>query len=133
MENVIRLYFALGLKYAEILLLLRELNGWHLSLRTLKRILKRMDLKRRTGFSDVLEVALFIQKQVLGAGSMLGYKTMHLKCVQNGFTVTQETVRFLLHIIDPEGIALRGRRRLSRRVYLSLGPNFFGTWTVMIS
>lgn len=37
---------------------------------------------------------------------------------------TQETVRMLLHILDPKGIAIRRARRLRRRRYASRGPNW---------
>ena len=49
---------------------------------------------------------------------------MHLKCVHNGYVVTQETVRELLHIFDPAGVKQRQRHRLLRRVYLNVGPNY---------
>ena len=54
---------------------------------------------------------------------MHGYRWMHLKCLEKGFVVDQETNRFLLHIIDPIGIEYRKRRRLRRRVYSIKGPN----------
>ena len=49
---------------------------------------------------------------------------MHIKCIQNRLLVSQETVRMLLHILDPEGIAIRRARRLRRRRYASKGPNW---------
>ena len=38
--------------------------------------------------------------------------------------MTQETVRHLLHIIDPVGVATRSRNRLRRRRYINDGPDF---------
>ncbi|XP_046579233.1 uncharacterized protein LOC124286835 [Haliotis rubra] len=49
---------------------------------------------------------------------------MHLKCIQNGLVVTQEVVRQLMQIIDPQGVKLRRRHRLLRREYFNYGPNF---------
>ncbi|KAL4084142.1 hypothetical protein QTP88_027977 [Uroleucon formosanum] len=49
---------------------------------------------------------------------------MHLKCIQNGFTVTQETVRYLLNDLDPEGVAIRKRKILRRCQYHNKGPNY---------
>lgn len=49
---------------------------------------------------------------------------MHLKCLQEGFVVRQETVRVLLKILDPNGVNLRKRRRLRRRQYFNKGPNY---------
>ena len=33
-----------------------------------------------------------------------GYKLMHLKCIQSGYTVTQETVRLLLQMVCSFGV-----------------------------
>jgi hypothetical protein len=44
---------------------------------------------------------------------------MHLKCLDRGFFVDQETVRSLLHIMDPEGVEYRRKRR----VYSVIGHN----------
>lgn len=49
---------------------------------------------------------------------------MHLQCIQSGYTVTQETVRLLLQIIDPHGVQLRRRGRLRQRIYSNPGPDF---------
>ena len=67
--------------------------------------------------SDLLDVALFLMGQVEKSGELHGYKMMHLKCIQSGFVVSQDNVRLLLHIIDPEGIKLRKKNRLRRRTY----------------
>ena len=124
MIEILRAYFLLGLCYRDILRCLASMHGIVISMRTLKRLLKAESLYRRKYFTDVLDVALFIQQEVMGSGAMLGYRLMHHKCIQHGFTVSQDTVRLLLHIIDPEGIASRRRHRLVRRVYMNLGPNY---------
>ena len=49
---------------------------------------------------------------------------MHLKCIQAGLVVSRERVRIMMKILDPEGVALRGRNRLKRRQYFASGPNF---------
>ncbi|XP_038071286.1 uncharacterized protein LOC119740150 [Patiria miniata] len=49
---------------------------------------------------------------------------MHLRCIQNGLTVKRDTVRHLLRLLDPEGVEIRSRRRLRRRIYRGRGPNF---------
>ncbi|XP_061176268.1 uncharacterized protein LOC133185191 [Saccostrea echinata] len=56
-------------------------------------------------------------------GQMHGYRWLHLKCLERGFVVDQDTVLGLLHIIDPEGVEYRKKRRLRRRVYSVKGPN----------
>jgi hypothetical protein len=45
-----------------------------------------------------------------------------------GFTVSQEDIRCLLSIQDPEGVWLRKRNRLRRRLYTNIGPNY--VWNV---
>ena len=100
------------------------MNGVVPSLRSLRRILASAQLFRRKNHSDILDVALFITEQVEKSGQLHGYRIMHLICIQEGFVVSQYTVRLLLHIIDPEGISLRKRHRLRRRTYTSLGPDF---------
>lgn len=77
--------------------------GYVLSIRSLKRITKKIGLHRRKYMTDILQVALFVLEQC----EMHGYRWMHLKCVETEPVVNQETVRVLLHIIDPKGIELR--------------------------
>lgn len=72
----------------------------------------------------MLEVALFLHDQFNQYGMLHGYRFMHLKCIQAGLVVTQSTVRALLKILDPQGVQLRSRRRLRRRLYNNPGPNF---------
>lgn len=123
-RDVAAFYFHLGFHYSEILECLAHMNGIILSLRTLKRILSKANLFRRKRKSDILDVALYIMHEVQGAGQLHGYKLMHLKCIQKGFAVTQSDVRYLQHIIDPDGVAYRKRNRLRRRLYSNPGPDF---------
>jgi hypothetical protein len=116
-------YFKLGLKYSEIIKCLEELHGYIIGIRTLKRITKKFGLYRRKYKSDILQIALFVLEQCEMHGQMYGYRWLHLKCLDRGLVVDQETVRGLLHIIDPEGIEYRKKRRLRRRVYSNKGPN----------
>lgn len=53
---------------------------------------------------------------------------MHMKCQQNGLVVNRETVRILQQILDPNGVERRSRRRLKRRQYVSMGPDY--TWHI---
>ncbi|KAK3090635.1 hypothetical protein FSP39_013299 [Pinctada imbricata] len=122
-DELIREYFKLGLKYSEIIQCLEELHGYSVGLRTLKRITKKLRLFRRKFKSDILEIALFLLQQCNEHGKMHGYRWIHLKCLERGFVVDQETVRVMLLIIDPAGVAYRKRRRLRRRVYSIRGPN----------
>uniref|UniRef100_A0A096M6N5 Integrase core domain-containing protein n=1 Tax=Poecilia formosa TaxID=48698 RepID=A0A096M6N5_POEFO len=114
----------LGLRHGEILMLLRTVDDVIISMSTLRRTLEKMGLHRRKNHSDPLDVAAFLIDQVESYGSLHGYKFHHLKCIQQGYVVSQTTVRHLLKFLDPSGVEQRRRRRLMRRVYLNPGPNF---------
>ena len=120
---IVRFYFALGLRYLEILEMLARIHGIVISLRTLKRILSEAQLHRRKKQSDILDVALFVMEEIENAGQLHGYKLMHLKCIQNGFTVTQSTVSLLQHIINPAGVLYRKRNRLRKGIYSTPGSS----------
>ncbi|XP_070410032.1 uncharacterized protein [Nothobranchius furzeri] len=124
LSELIKFYFMLGLRHGEMLLLMSSLDGIEISMRTLRRNLKRMGLYRRKNDSDPLEVAAFLIDQLQGYGRLHGYKLHHLNCIQAGYVVTQSTVRHLLKYIDPHGVAQRRRNRLTRRTYVNPGPNF---------
>lgn len=66
----------------------------------------------------------FLMQNVRNHSQLHGYRWMHLKCLQHNLVVTQETVRLLLHILDPEGVETRSRRRLRRHQHKNKGPNF---------
>lgn len=122
-DRLISQYFKFGLSNNEICTCLLLHHRIILSVRTLKRRLHLLRLFRKINFSDDVSVAAFIERQLLQSGQMHGYRWMHLKCRHAGFTVTQETVRVLLSILDPRGVAIRKHRRLQRRAYHSEGPN----------
>ena len=109
LASTVKFYFSLGSNHSEILECLARTNGVVLSLRSLRRILSTAHLFRIKNYSDILNVALFITEQVEKSGQLHGYRMMHLKCIQEGFVVSQNSVRLLLHIIDPEGMSLRKR------------------------
>lgn len=118
------LYFSLGLNHKEILDSLAHFNDVVISMKTLRRVLSSVNLHRRKYYSDILDVSLFIIDETSKSNGLHGYKFVHLKCIQEGFIVKQETVRLLLQIIDPEGVVHRKKRRIRRRVYYNKGPNF---------
>lgn len=120
----IKFYFNLGLSQKEILSFLKSREGHRLSERTLKRILKKNSMYRRRNYTDLNNIIPFIDEQVRKSSQLHGYRQMHLKCLQEGFTVKRETVRLALQLIDPDGVEIRRRRRLRRRQYSNSGPNF---------
>lgn len=124
MDELIQIYFSLGLSHKEILVYLQEINQKKISLRSLKRRLKRLKLYRRKNYSTFEDLVVFFQEQLNSAGNLHGYRWFHLKCLQNGFVVTQDIVRQLLLCLDPQGVELRKRKRLRRRQYANKGPNY---------
>lgn len=122
-EDLIEHYFNLGLSQDDILSHLRG-DGVVMSSRTLKRKLKFLNLYRRKNYASVEDVITFLSGELEKSGSLLGYKWMWLRMIQNKFTVTQETVRLALNLLDPEGVALRSKGKLKRRSYTSQGANF---------
>ena len=117
-------FFKRGFTTDEILTLLAESHGIVLSKRTLERILSKKQLWRRKNKTDVAEVATFIEQQLETSGQCHGYRWMHQKCWLHGIVTDRETVRILLQLLDGEGVDLRSRNRLRRRVYHSCGPNY---------
>lgn len=112
--SLIKFYFGLGLRHWEIVLSLSHIDGITISLSTLRRHLGTLPLFRRKAHSDLLDIAMFLQVQLDMYGMLHGYKMMHLKCIQAGYVVTQETIRRLLKILDLHGVQLRRRNRLPR-------------------
>jgi hypothetical protein len=123
-DDKIAAYFGLGFSNKEIMTYLAVHHGIILSSRTLKRRTCRLGLFRRKNHSDVVDVALYMINVITNqAGDTHGYRWMHAKCINEGFVVSQKSVRLLLGILDPEGVGLRRRRRLRRRSYANPGPN----------
>ena len=55
---------------------------------------------------------------------MIGYRAMWQRLRDDhGLVVSRETVRMVLHLIDPEGVDERRRHKLKRRNYSNPGPN----------
>ena len=127
-DNLIRSYFLQGFTNAEIGGFLALQHGIILSVRTVKRILKRLRLRRAGRNSESpLEQIVFaiVQELENSCGSFTGYRqiTRRLRRKYN-LQVRRDTVMKSLRIIDPEGVVCRKKRRLKRRRYLTSGPNY---------
>ena len=119
-----KLYYNLRLKHTEILQSLAHLNGTVISNRTLQRILHGCGLYKYNEYSNVLHVALYLFGLFKSISSVHGNKLLHLKCIQRGFIVKQETIRPLLHMLDQEGVTGRKRHKLRRCQYFNKRPNY---------
>lgn len=123
-QSWIDVYFTLGFSYTEIQALLSQRHNIVISFRHLKRLINGMSLYRRKYYTDLVEVVDFLHMQLQTSGKLHGYRWMHQKCLQNGLVVQKEKIRELLKILDPDGVAIRSRRRLKRRPYRNKGPNY---------
>ena len=124
-EEIIRLYFNCGYKYEEIIALLGKYHAIEISMSTLQRRLRSYGLGR--GKNGVNEHSLkdLIRAELDGAGCLGGYRSVwHSLRLVNGVSVPRNTVAVLLKEIDPIGVENRRKRRLRRREYSSLGPNY---------
>ena len=109
-ENLIRNYFYSGFTYAEICLLLNERHNFEISVSHLKRILKRLELRRRNLRFDVENVVHCIDKELSKSGSSMGYRAMHQKLrSEYNVQVDQETVRICMKQLDSQGVEERSR------------------------
>lgn len=122
-KQLVSFYYSLGMNHKEILVSLAQLNQIIISIRTLRRILNTCRLFRKKHFTNILDVALYLVECLHSNDKLCGYKMVHLKCIQKGLVVKQETVRLLLQIIDPDGVESRKKRRIKRRIYHNKGPN----------
>ncbi|XP_035996634.1 uncharacterized protein LOC118564068 [Fundulus heteroclitus] len=122
-EHLVKLYFGIGFTNKEILSLLAHQHQIIISIRTLKRLCKRLCLYRRKNQTDPEEIASFVEEELSGSGRLQGYRWLHLRAIQRGIVVSQNTMRMIIKILDPEGVELRRARRLRRRQYISRGPN----------
>ena len=110
---------------AFILSFLTLSHGIRLSLRHLKRILRKQGLFRRRNYSNPQEIISAVERELRGSGSSIGYRLMHQR-LRNyyGLVVDKENVRLTLKTLDPEGVERRSRQRLKRRKYSTKGPNY---------
>lgn len=123
-RDIVEHYFHKGYQYESILMFLAKYHQIEWSLSTLKRRLREYGMQRKG--ADLCEdnVREVIQGEVKGPGTLMGYRSMwnRLK-IKHNLTVPRDTVMRLLHEVDPVAAAQRQARRLTRRKYISGGPN----------
>ena len=117
-------YFHSGYPYQAIVGLLKK-DGVSMSISTLKRRLKELGLSRRGQDIDLERVTNLIREEIRGAGRLAGYRSIwHALRLRHSVHVPRNLVARILKDIDPDGLDFRRSRRLTRRRYVSLGPNF---------
>ena len=72
-DELIKVYFGLGLTYKDLCSALAIENGIVLSVRHLKRILKRMGLRRRY-YDNIQQAIEFIENELQESGQLHGYR-----------------------------------------------------------
>ena len=117
-------YFERGYTYKEILHALSALHSVTISLRLLHRILRSNNLYRKGHASECSSVINFIESQLNGSGSSVGYRQMHQRCVRHGLRVNRNIVATTIRCLDPNGVEVRKRKCLRRRLYFARGPNW---------
>lgn len=124
-NQLITHYFHLGYKYSEIIGFMFCVHGISLSLRNLKRILRKLGLQRNNVefplFEIIKAICFLHQEGYINLGYRAMWKLLNVMC---NVRTTQNTVRSVLKVISPNAVALRSRHRLQRRVYYNKGPNF---------
>ena len=116
-------YFNRGYPYGAIVGLLRA-TGIHMCVRTLKRRLRSLGLRRKGQAIDEQHLRSVIAEEIQGPGRQSGYRSIwHALRLRHGIHVSRHVVARIVKEIDPDGVEARKRRRLHRRVYRSAGAN----------
>ena len=124
-DELIKGYFHRGYPYQAIVGLLDKQDGVQMHVRTLKRKLRDLGLKRKEANHDENIVRDLVKQEMQGAGSLAGYRYIwHALRLRHHVNVPRSQVASIMKDIDPEGVQKRKSRRLRRRAYVSYGPNF---------
>ena len=111
-------YFSNGFTYLEIQEFLRVYHRQAISLSTIKRRLKKLNLFRRPVKRILIDVATLlaaVREKLSGRGSNIGYRRVWVHLRKTGFKVRQEDIRRAILEYDPDGVSRRKRRKLRRR------------------
>ncbi|VDI26849.1 Hypothetical predicted protein [Mytilus galloprovincialis] len=116
-DELVAYYFTSSYTAKEIAGFLLFVHNKFVSVKTVYRMMKRLRLRRYGAENNSTA-----QTRIL---SNIGYRAMW-KILNSccGINATQETVRIALKAIHYDGVVARSRRRLVRRRYCNLGPNF---------
>ena len=95
-----------------------------MSVRTLKRRLRSLGLRRKGQLVEEQHLRNVISEEIQGAGRLSGYRSIwHALRLRHGIHVSRHVVAKIMKEIDPDGVDERKARRLHRRVYKSKGAN----------
>lgn len=118
-DELIKGYSHRGYPYQAIVSLLEKQDSVRMHVRTLKRKLRDLVLKRKAANHDEDIGQELITIEVQGAGSLAGYRYIwHALRLRHHVNVPRSQVASIMKEIDP-----KRSRRLRRRAYVSYGPN----------
>ena len=123
-EVIITHYFEKGFEYTKIVTFLGKFHGVQMSIRTPKERLKSYGLCSRSVNADEVLVRRRMRQLLDGPSCMSGYRAMWHTLRLEGMFVPRNVVERLLRELDPDGCKLRKAHRLTRRNYVSMGPNY---------
>ena len=123
-EVIITHCFEKGFEYKKILSFLDKFHGTIMSLRTLKSRIKSFGLSRRSAQVDEQVLKTRIRQELDRPGRLHGYRALWHTLQLEGIIVPRNEVERLLKEMDPEGCESRRAKRLTKRNYISAGPNF---------
>ena len=106
-----------------IALLVKEYHNIPVSIRTLKRWLKKLGLKRRRNPRPEIAVRCIIESEIKITNSIKGYRSIWHKLKVNGIQVNRDDVMNIIKDINPEECRNCRARKLERRIYTSPGRN----------
>ena len=124
--ELVKEYFFKKYFYEEISGVLKKRHNISLSARTVRRIVKRNNLKRKNVVeSSIEEILATVIFEIDNTALNLGYRAMtHRLKSQYHLLVKHSTVLKVMRLVDPAGVEARSRYRLKRRIYAAHGPNF---------
>ena len=124
LRRLIEHYFNLGYQSKVIIEFLKK-HDISISLATLKRRLQDYGLSRRGQAIDDQQLREVIRCEISGPGELMGYRAVwHSLRINHNIHVPRQRIATILRELDPDATCRRRSRRLSRRRYISFGPNF---------
>ena len=124
-KELISHYFRKGYRYETKALLLKLHHNIEISICTLKRWLQSFGVQRTACNITGDSLRRIISKEIKGWACTKGYRALwsSLK-VSYGINIQLDVVIEILRELSPDGNETRRARRIRRRQYVSVGPNF---------
>lgn len=123
-RELIEHYFHIGYSYEVIVDFLKKHHGLNMSLSSLKRRLRKYGLKKRNSCVDETIIRNLVRVEMANAGEQSGYRTIwHALRLIHHVHPPRRLVAQILRELDPDACIARRSRKLTRRKYLSPGPN----------